>query len=277
MTDELTDIMQLYPVSHQQRALNGLYLDLKLGQQVAAGDVLIYSNYIASVDGRISLRDADSHEFIVPQAIANKRDWRLYQELAAQADVLLTSARYFRQLARGSAQDLLPPGRSPDYDDLIRWRQQQGLQTHADVMVLSNSLDIPATALEQVQDRRVIICSSEHSDDKQVARLESLGCTVRIAGRECVEGKRLKQLLIGCDYRTAYMIAGPAVHRTLIADGVLDYLFLTTQMSLLGHDMFHTILSGQLDQPAPLHLVRLYLDRHALYPQMFAQYALQRA
>jgi len=272
----MTDILQLYPLSHQQRPLNGLYLDLMLGQQAAAGDVLIYSNYIASVDGRISLRDADSHEFVVPQAIANKRDWRLYQELAAQADVLLTSARYFRQLARGRAQDVLPLGSSPDYADLIRWRQQQGMPAQPDVMVLSNSLDIPARALEQVQDRRVIICTGEDSDDEQVARLEALGCVVSIAGTERVEGRALKQLLIAYDYRTAYMIAGPAAHRTLIADGVLDYLFLTTQLSLLGHDVFHTILSGQLDRPVTLDLQRLYLDRHDSFPQLFAQYALQR-
>jgi len=270
----MTEILQLYPVSNQQRALNGLYLDLELGQQAALGDVLIYSNYIASVDGRISLRDADSGEFVVPQAIANKRDWRLYQELAAQADVLLTSARYFRQLARGSAQDLLPLGRAPDYADLTQWRQQQGMQSQPDVMVLSNSLDIPARALEKVQDRRVTICTSERSDDKQIGRLESLGCTVRIAGCECVEGKALKQQLIACDYRTAYMIAGPAVHRTLLADGVLDYLFLTTQLSLLGHDVFHTIVSGELDMPVTLNLQRLYLDRYAPFPQMLAQYAL---
>jgi len=99
----MTDVLQLYPASHRQRTLNGLYLGLNLHRQAEIGDVLIYANYIASVDGRIAVRDEGSGEFVVPPAIANKRDWRLYQELAAQADVMLTSARYFRQLATGVA------------------------------------------------------------------------------------------------------------------------------------------------------------------------------
>lgn len=273
----MTDILQLYPVTQQQRALNGLYLELNLCEQAAAGDVLIYSNYIASVDGRISVRDDDSAEFVVPKAIANKRDWRLYQELAAQSDVMLTSARYFRQLAQGKAQDLLPVGSAPEYMDLKEWRQLHGLKDQPDVVVVSNSLDIPAAALEEVQDRRVIICTGEQADDAQLGRMESMGLTVLIAGRERVEGKKLRQLLIDQGFRSAYMIAGPEVHRTLIADGVLDYLFLTTQLSLLGHDAFHTILSGQLDQPADLHLQRLYLDQIESSRQLFAQFALHPA
>jgi len=277
MISHMTDILQLYPVSQQQRALNGLYLALNLHRRADAGDVLIYANYIASVDGRISLRDDDSGENIVPESIANKRDWRLYQELAAQADVMLTSARYFRQLARGKAQDLLPVGRAQEYADLSDWRQQQGMEPQPDVVVLSNSLNIPVAALEKAQDRRVIICSSERADEKQLGRLESLGFAVMIAGREQVEGKALKQQLVACGYRSAYMIAGPVVHRTLINAGVLDVLFLTTYLSLLGQDDFHTILSGPMDQPARLQLQRLYLDRAALSPQLFAQYALRQS
>jgi len=141
-------------------------------------------------------------------------------------------------------------------------------------VVLSNSLDIPAAALEKVQDRRVMVCTSEQADDRQVSQLEALGCTVSTVGGERVEGKALKQQLIRWAYRSAYMIAGPQVHRTLIADGVLDSLFLTTHLSLLGHDAFHTILSGQLDQPARLALQRLYLDHGEASDQLFAQYAL---
>jgi len=270
----MTDVLQLYPASHRQRTLNGLYLGLNLHRQAEIGDVLIYANYIASVDGRIAVRDEGSGEFVVPPAIANKRDWRLYQELAAQADVMLTSARYFRQLATGRAQDLLPVGRETEYADLKAWRLQQGLTLQPDVVVLSLSLDIPEAALEKVQDRRVMICTSERADDKQVSRLESLGHTVAITGRDRVEGQQLRQVLVSCAYRSAYMIAGPAVHRTLIADDVLDQLFLTTHLSLLGQDSFHTILAGKLNNPANLQLLRLYLDRDTSASQLFAQYAL---
>ncbi|MFQ5344664.1 MAG: RibD family protein, partial [Mariprofundus sp.] len=267
--------LQLYPVSDHKRSLKGLYTDLKLNEQAEVGNVLIYSNYIASIDGRISIRDSDSDEFIVPEAIANPRDWRLYQELAAQADVMLTSARYFRQLARGKAQDLLPVGSTSAYADLREWRIRRGLEPQPDVMVISNSLDIPSAALESVQqDRRVIMVSSEQANTDRVARLESLGVTVLIAGPDRVGGLELKQLLVDQGFRSAYMIAGPQVHRTLIADGVLDYMFLTTHLSLLGEDSFHTILSGELEQAVCLQLCRLYLDQCAAPGQLFAQFAL---
>jgi len=273
----MADILQLYPRSQQQLHLNGLYLGLNLQCQAAPGDLLIYANYIASVDGRIAVREPGGSDFIVPKTIANKRDWRLYQELAAQADVMLTSARYFRQLAQGNAQDLLPVGKQPEYADLSEWRLQQGLRDQPDVMIISNSLDIPVAALNMIQDRRVTICTSDAADHRQVDRLTSLGATVRMAGRDRVEGRQLKQLLISRGYRSAYMIAGPEVHRTLIADGALDQLFLTTRLNLLGHDAFHTILSGRLEQPVDLQLQRLYLDQNSASPQLFAQYTLHPA
>jgi len=270
----MNHIMQLYPPLQQPCALSGLYLDLNLQRQAARGDLLIYANYIASVDGRIAVQKPDCNDFVVPKAIANQRDWRLYQELAAQADVMLTSARYFRQLAQGSAQDLLPVGKQAEYADLTEWRLQQGMNAQPDVVIISNSLDIPTAALDSVQDRRITICTSDRADHRQVDRLTSLGVTVSMAGHDRVEGLRLKQLLVSLGYRSAYMIAGPEVHRTLLADGVLNQLFLTTRLNLLGYDAFHTILSGQLDQPVSLHLQRLYLDQDSASPQLFAQYTL---
>ena len=56
------------------------------------------------LDGRIALPAAGRSSHQVPPAIANARDWRLFQELAAQADLLITSARYFRQSEDQEAQ-----------------------------------------------------------------------------------------------------------------------------------------------------------------------------
>jgi len=272
----MTDILALLPSSQQARSLNGLYLALNLHRQAIKSDVLIYANYIASVDGRIALRDAESGEFMVPPNLANPRDWRMYQELAAQADVMLTSARYFRQLAKGKAQDLLPVGTSNAFADLASWRQQQGLNQQPDVVIVSNSLDIPASALAQITDRRVLVFTSQQADERQMQYLQSLGVSVVIAGRSSVEGSLLQQQLIQHGYRSAYMIAGPKVHRTLIQAGVLNRLFLTTRLNLLAGDAFHTLLDGKIDHPTELKLLSLYLDQHPSSPQLFAQYALNQ-
>ena len=260
-------VLRLYPPPHQQSNLSGLYLKLNLHRQAAVGDVLIYSNFITSLDGRISVREPASGEYVVPASIANKRDWRLYQELAAQSDVMLTSARYFRQLAKGTAQDLLPVGEASEYADLLAWRMEQGLKRQPDVMVLSNSLDIPLKAIEKVQDRCVMVLTSRQADRKKLGLLQSYGVKVFVAGRKAVEGPLLRQLLIGQGYRSAYMVAGPRAHRTLIAEQVLDRIFLSTHFSLLGGDAFHTILAGDIENAVQLELRSLYLDQLAASPQ----------
>jgi riboflavin biosynthesis pyrimidine reductase len=267
-------VLRVYPAPQQQTALSGLYLGLNLHRQAADGDILIYSNFITSLDGRISMRESESGEYIVPESIANKRDWRLYQELAAQSDVMLTSARYFRQLAEGKAQDLLPVGAAPEYADLLAWRGEQGLKRQPDVVVLSNSLDIPVKAIEKVQGRSVMVLTSQQADRKKVELLQSCGVMVFMVGEKAVEGLALRKFLIRQGYRSAYMIAGPQVHRTLIADQVLDRMFLSTHFSLLGGDAFHTILEGDIEDVAQLELRALYLDQLASATQFFAYYAL---
>lgn len=121
-------VQQLFPLFDRLSniPLEGLYLRLNLHQSAGEGHLLIYSNYVASLDGRISRYNIETDNFEVPESLANERDWQLYQELAAQSDILITSGRYFRQLSLGNAQDMLPVGSS--FDGLKQWRTQQGLK-----------------------------------------------------------------------------------------------------------------------------------------------------
>jgi len=265
-------VQSLFPKHQTNIPLKQLYLSLCLHQEAKAGDVLIYSNYIASLDGRIALRDGQAGEFSVPASIANKRDWRLYQELAAQADVMITSARYFRQLDQGCAQDLLPVGQEPDYADLAVWRAKQGLKPQPDIVIVSASLDIPLAAIQSLQDRRIWVLAVQGADAARCKQLEDIGVGVVQTDGKSVQGKALRCFLIEQGYRSAYMIAGSAIHHTLLADGVLNRLFLTTHLSLLGQDDFHTILQGHLS-PVNTILRSLYLDAEGA--QLFGQYEIQ--
>jgi len=266
-------VLTLYPTTTERLALRGLYLDLQLHKNAKVGDICIYSNYIASLDGRIALHDKHSGEFSVPTSIANKRDWRLYQELAAQADVMLTSGRYFRQLDKGCAQDLLPVGKEEDYADLQTWRAEQGLKAQPDVVIVSASLDLPLAAIAAFNDRQVFVFTAESAHAERKKKLQDAGIGVIALGEKQVQGRLLKEALIGMAYRSAYMIAGPAVHRTLLADGVLNRLFLSTHLSLLGQNAFQTILQGEMPV-LQTTLQSLYLDQTG--GQMFGQYLIER-
>jgi len=214
------------------------------------------------------LYDAAIDEYTVPESIANKRDWRLYQELAGQADVMLTSARYFRQLAENKAQDLLPVGSGEAYADIKAWRESQGLKAQPDVVVLSHSLDIPAAALAKVNDRKVIVLTSSQ-DAEKIDNLKKNKVIV-IQG-DNVDGAFVRAALIQQAYQSAYMIAGPKVFHTLLKDGVVDELFLTTHFSLLGGEKMATMLGEDLVQPSTLKLLSAYLDEGGT--QMFQRFS----
>lgn len=270
-------IQMLYPDRSDDRPLAGSFLQLALHREAKAGDMTLFANFIASLDGRISMLHRQSGEFGVPAAIANQRDWRLYQELAAQSDVMITSARYFRQLAKGCAQDLLPVGAEPHYADLRAWREQQGLKGQPDVVIVSNSLDIPDVVLAGLlNERRLLVLTSEAADAGRIEQLQALGVNVLVAGEDRVDGVKIKQLLAGEGYRSGYMIAGPEVYRTLIAARSLDYLFLTTCHLLLGGSDFHTMLEGELPagKPCELELVQLLYDQ--VGQQSFSQYRISK-
>lgn len=263
-------LTRLLPTPSERIPLEGAYLDLDLHRQAPEGDILIYANYIASVDGRIALRDAATGEFAVPAAIANTRDWRLYQELAAQAEVMIVSARYMRQLAKGTAQDLLPVGEGPAYRDLRDWRAAQGLAPQPDVVVVTASLDIPGAALDRISDRRVVVAVPSGADAARLGALAARGVESVVAGEGRVEGASLRRALIGLGYRSAYMIAGPGVFRMLLADTAVDRLFLSTRHRLLGGRDFSSILDADLPAPVRLSLNALYLDGEG--EQHFADY-----
>jgi len=258
MDDEL---LELYPNSGQAHALRGLYL-----QQfpVPADHPFIYTNYITSLDGRIALPSADHHSHQVPPAIANPRDWRLFQELAAQSDLLISSARYFRQSAEEEAQAELPIGRSAEFDDLREWRITQGLSPQPDIAIFSASLELPVTALQTYAGRKIYIITGAEAEEKRVDEItrETDAQVIRCGSARHVDTTQLKATLGKLGYRRIYAIAGPSVLHALVRGNALDRLYLTTAHCLLGGQEFDTIAWGPEFSPAcKLPLRALYLDR----------------
>jgi riboflavin biosynthesis pyrimidine reductase len=258
-------VTRLHPLPVMNLPLRGLYLGPMKRRGNDAPRPFVYSNFITSLDGRIAIAEADRTTHQVPPAIANPRDWRLYQELAGQADVLITSGRYFRQSEVGEAQDQLPVSDHPDYADIREWRRHQGLPAQPDIAILSRSLAIPAASITAYRNRRVIVVTGRRSDADGMARLRDHGVEVITAGDDrAVDGAELVELLAERAYTSLYAIAGPGVLHTLLRARVLDRLYLTTTHQLLAGDHFDTLTRGGSFDPAlGMRLESLYLDRHA--------------
>lgn len=257
-------LTRLYPLPSQSTDLHGLYLDHRLHTRGNPGEPFVYSNFVTSLDGRIGIEAEGRATHTVPGAIANPRDWRLYQELAGQAEILITSGRFFRQSSVGEAQDMLPVGSQAEFDDIRAWRSQHGLEPQPDIVILSGSLAIPLAALEPYRTRRILVATGEQADQERIRVLEENGIEVLITGSGTrVEGHRLVERLGSMGYRSLYAIAGPGVFYTLIRAGVVDRLYLTVACQLLGGNIIDTLTSGELLSPAQgMHLVELHHDPH---------------
>jgi riboflavin biosynthesis pyrimidine reductase len=260
-----TCVTRLYPPPAADHPLEGLYLGQALHPVDGAEKPFVYANFITSLDGRIAIAQEGQATHQVPPAIANPRDWRLYQELAGHADILITSGRYFRQSEIREAQDQLPISESPDYIDIREWRSRQGLTAQPDIAILSRSLAIPVESLKPYRNRRIIVFTGRQAEAERMTWLRDHGVAVITAGEHrTVDGGELVATLAAMGYASLYAIAGPDVLHTLLKAGVLNRLYLTVSHQLLAGEQFDTLTRGDsFDPPRQMQLVSLYLDRYA--------------
>ncbi len=259
-------IWQLYPAPARETALAGLYLGHDLRRfGAASGKPFVYTNYVVSIDGRIAIPRTEGKGMMVPPDTANDRDWRLFQELAVQADVIISSGRYLRDYADGRTQEILRIYDQPQFADLGRWRAERGLPPYPDLAVVSGSLDFPVPPFLTQSGRKVIVLTHGAADAARMRRLEAEAAQVITAGDSDVSGAQAIAALGDLGYRTVYMATGPRVHHLLLADNALDRLYTTVAHRLLGGQPFSSLVEGDLLHPAiGLHLAALYYDPHAL-------------
>jgi riboflavin biosynthesis pyrimidine reductase len=274
------DVVRLYPQPAKSKPLAGLYLEQDLrAQSEGRTQPFLYANFVHSLDGRIAVPDKVHGGLTVPSAVANKRDWRLFQELAVQADIIITTGRYLRDYAAGKAQEILRIHDDPIFADLVQWRDENGLPPQPDLAVVSSSLDFPIPQTLSEQKRRVIVVTDSNADADKVEDIKrQLGEIVVVdtpQDGEGVDGHDFLEALAAHGYRTIYSAAGPRIlHMLLVAD-VLDRLFLTTVPRILGGDPFAAITDGPLlDTPVDMTLRTLFLDTAGVdgLGQLFACY-----
>ena len=269
-------LLRLYPQPSQETRLAGLYLAHDL-RRLASKDAraFVYSNYVTSLDGRIGVPHPSRSGMVVPQNVANARDWRLFQELAVQADVLLTSGRYLRDYADGRAQEILTVYDEPRFADLVDWRAARGLSPQPDMAVISGSLDFPVPEALTRGGRRVSVVTGQDADPERIKRIQDQAGEVLFAGEDRITGQALVEVLAKEGYRIICNTTGPKVLHLLLAAGVLQRLYLTTTSRILGGSPFSSIVEGELLQPSvDLRLNTLYFDPHGLdgLGQLFSSY-----
>lgn len=104
---------------------------------------------------------------MLPKKVINDRDWRLNQELAAQADLIISSGRYLRDWADCRAQEILQVDNT-ECADLKAWRLEQYSPPQPDIAILSGSLHFPIPEVLTSGERKDMVFTTSNPDSTRV-------------------------------------------------------------------------------------------------------------
>jgi len=241
-------IKQVFPVK-KQVALEGLYLDQKLMDLAKKiGRSVVLTDYLTDQNGIVA-KAVEGNRFQVPAEIKNDSDWGRFQELMAQADVIISGGSYFKRLA--TSQDILyqfEPGNT--FEVLGQWRLNAGYKKRSpDVTNVTRYLDFELPEKLMGSDRKIIICTTDSMANSEKAKnLKRGNVTVVASGKSGVDGKRMIFTLANkMGYRVIMMVSGPQVLDLLLKAKRMDLIYVTeAQMEIpyLDPKRVQTILPG---------------------------------
>lgn len=255
--------------------LEGLYLGQKLAEMsTKIRRSLVIANFLTDRNGVIAKAD-EHHHFQVPLELRNPSDWRLFQELMAQADVIISGGAYLKRVSAlgNRAEDILfqfEPGGG--FEKLGEWRLRSGYKTRRpDLAIVTRSLDfkIPEEVLRS--GRRTIIFTMDAIANSDKARAFTHSGTVVIGSGEIgVDGNRMNETLSNeMGYRVIMMATGPGVLAILLEAKRLDLLYVTEAQLEIPFDdpaTVQTILPGgtKINELKEFHVAHQYLQENVV-------------
>ncbi|MGZ8946321.1 MAG: RibD family protein [Methylococcaceae bacterium] len=270
-------LLRLYPQPGENCPITGLYLTHKLHSLISTESFLVYANFLSSLDGRIALEDVTQNITYIPKHLTTATDFRLFMELHAQADCLITHGGYMRALSEGRLGNIL----QIKDKDLVDWRRNNELKAQPSVIIASASLNFPMHTSLHEHAQTVYIATGRNADPDRIRYWQNLGYPILIAGEDrMVHGAPLIHELRGLGYKSIYLIAGPQMLDTVIREKQLSRLYLTITHQLLGGTDFRTLLTGSmLGLEGNLKLKSLYYDPYSPpgSGQFFMQFDLKQS
>lgn len=228
--------MPLSPLSAEpSRPIHELLAEVRPRERAPDGRPFVFLNMIASADGRAALAGTTA-------ALGSDADLELLLELRALADAVLIGVGTLR--AEGYDRLLRRPERRER-------RRAAGLAEDPLAVVVARRFDVPWDAgLFQAPGQPVLVYAGPRAGEPpavpapvEVVRLEHPTPAAVLAD---LRARGVRALL--CE-------TGPTLNRALIADGLVDELFLTVAPLLTADPDEPAILAGpRLPAPAPLEL-----------------------
>jgi riboflavin-specific deaminase-like protein len=234
----VTDLQRLEPGS--ARSPHEWLAELRPHERAPEDRPFVYVNMVASVDGRATI-EGGTH------ALGSATDTLLLTELRTLADAVLIGSGTLR--AEGYGKLVGNPER-------VARRDAAGRPATPTAVLLSRSLDLPWDAgLFAASDQPVLVYTEADAEPPGTAAPLEL---VRLP--DCTPAAALRDLRAR-GVRALLCEGGPTLNRALLADGVVDELFLTLAPLLVGNAEAPRIVEGE-DLPEPLGLALEWVLHH---------------
>ncbi len=255
-------VIRLHPHAGETVPLQGLYLRLSELAGCDQSRPMIYANFLSSLDGRIAIKNEGDSYFQLPEALKSDEDFRLFLELYAHADCIVTHGGYMRSLADNRLGNVL---QIPDLEwtrYIHDWRSEKGLSKNPDIVVVSGSLNFPWHKSLDDSQQKVHIASGGMADIESKKAWQDAGHHINEFGQQqYVDVRELVNFLTKQGYKSVYLVAGPQLLQDLVQCHYVDRFFVTINHQLLGGREYKSIVSEQLmNNAGNMQLQHLYMN-----------------
>ncbi len=222
-----------------QEPLEDLYRDLSFPPPPASRPY-VFLNMVTTADGAAHIKGRTS-------GMGSEADRLAFRRLREHCDAVLVGAGTVRAERYG------PPRLDPEAQGR---RRERGLTPLPRMVVVSRSLDLDAgSRLFSDPTNRPVVLTAEDADPERRARLASVAEVLGF-GTGGVDLQAALGWLRGRGVRWLLCEGGPTLNAHLLADGLVDELFLTVGSLLTGGDAGR-IVAGPLPSVLRLHLLEL--------------------
>ena len=139
----------------------------------------MFANFLSSLDGRIALEDVSLGTPYIPKHITTASGFRLFMELHAQADCLITNGGYMRALGEDRLGNIL----QVRHQDLLEWRRNNDLNAQPAVIIASASLNFPMHKSLHEHGQTVYIATGKNADPERIRYWRNLGYPILLQAK----------------------------------------------------------------------------------------------
>ncbi len=250
-------IKKIYPITKKSLySLDKLYLKPILSSKNSKKP-LYFANFLTSLDGRIATYSKKYDSLLTPKSIKSNIDSSLFFQLHAQSDCLVTNTKYIQGLEKGYYGDIL----SVNNSRLNKWRKKNNIKEQK-IIILSNSLNFKKNKYLEIYKKRITILTTSKNQKKINSFTKNGYKIVKYSGKN-ISAKKLHKFVIKNKFKSVYFIAGPEIVEQMIASNLLNRLYCSISMSVIGTKNYDTIIRGDLlKKQKKLKLKEMYINEN---------------